>query len=156
MAGRKRPRKARSARGPIATTRSFVLDRLLPMRAAQTLDLGIAYHVAYDELLKGRGGEEHWSTVVVALNIALVMAEQGPGADSIVFIKEALDGAVRTRDAARLSGIWEFDEDAKIDIAIALRAHDGQMSVTPQALVSAALAEVHRRIDAGHAFTEAA
>jgi hypothetical protein len=154
MAGRKNPRKTRGARAHIAASRSFVLDRLLPMRTTQTLDLGIAYHVAYDEILKGRGSEEHWSTVVVALNIALVLAEQGPGADSIMFIKDALDGAVRARTSARCTGVWEFDENAKVDVAIALRAHDGQMSITPQALVSAALAEVHRRIGAGHALVE--
>ncbi|MDR5801181.1 hypothetical protein [Caballeronia sp. LZ001] len=126
------------------------------MDSIQTTDLGIAYHVALDEMLKGRGNEEHWSTVVCALNITLVLTERGYGAAFMPTAKAALDGAVRARDRARKCGKWGFDGDAISDVRYAIALHDEQMRVATKAVVLAALAEVHRRIDAGEAFKEAA
>ncbi|MDR5825814.1 hypothetical protein [Caballeronia sp. LZ043] len=156
MAGNKKPRKAYRPRAISRTIGIDVLERRTPMDKGQTTDLGIAYHVALDEMLKGRGTEEHWSTVVCALNITLVLAERGYGEELIGTVKQALDGAVRARDRARKCDRWGFDGDAMNDVRRAMELHDEQMRVATKAVVLAALAEVHRRIDAGHVFKEAA
>lgn len=156
MSKSKKPRKAYRPREIRRTAGLDVLERRTPMDVSQTTDLGIAYHVALNEMINGRGTEEHWSTIACALNIALVVAETGPGADSVGIIKGALAGLVRSRDRARRGGKWGFDGDALIDVKIALETHDAQMALVPKASVLAALAEVHRRIDAGEAFKEAA
>lgn len=156
MSKNKKPRKAYRPRMSSNTSGLDVLDRRTPMDKGQTTSLGIAYYVAFDEMLHGRGTEEHWSTVVCALNIALVIAETGPGLISIGTIKSALDGAVRARDRARKVGKWGFDGDAVIDIRIALDVHHAQMATVTKATVLKAIAEMHRRIDAGTVFEEVA
>ncbi|SAK65660.1 Fis family transcriptional regulator [Caballeronia pedi] len=156
MAGNKKPRKAYRPRAINRTIGIDVLERRTPMDKAQTTDLGIAYHVALDEMLKGRGTEEHWSTVVCALNISLVLAERGYGSELVETVKKALAGAVRVRDRARKCGRWGFDGDAMNDVRAVIALHDEQMRVVTKAVVLSALSEVHRRIDAGNAFREAA
>lgn len=156
MSRSQKPRKAYRPRFVNRTAGIDVLERRTPMAVSQTLDLGIAYHVALDEMLHGRGTEEHWSTVVCALNIALVLAEMGFGTDQIAIMKAALDGAVRTRDRARRVGTWAFDGDGMSAIRLAMETHDQQMEIVTKATILAAIAEVHRRIDSGNAFQEAA
>ncbi len=156
MSKSKKPRKAYRPREIRRTAGLEVLGHRTPMDASQKTDLGIAYYMALNEMTNGRGAEEHWSTVTCALNIALVIAETGPGLDSIGIIKSALAGAVRARDRAQRAGKWGFDGDALIDIRIALETHDAQMAVVSKAVVLKALEEVHRRIDAGEVLEEAA
>ncbi|HEF4773682.1 TPA: hypothetical protein SAP42_005635 [Burkholderia multivorans] len=156
MAGNKKPRKAYRPRAVRRTAGFDVLERRTPMDGDQKTDLGIAYYMALNEMTNGRGTEEHWSTVACALNIALVIAETGPGLDSISIIRSALAGAVRARDRAARVGKWGFDGDALIDIRIALEIHDAQMATVSKAAILKALSEVHRRIDAGEVFKEAA
>ncbi|SMG00349.1 hypothetical protein [Burkholderia singularis] len=156
MAGNRKPRKAYRPRAIRCTAGLDALERRTPMDVSQTTDLGIAYHVALSEMINGRGTEEHWSTIACALNVALVIAETGPGLSSIGIIKGALAGLVRARDRARRTGKWGFDGDALIDVKIALETHDAQMATVSKQSILAALAEVHRRIDAGDVFKEAA
>ncbi|MCM2543891.1 hypothetical protein ACVCII_24095 [Burkholderia glumae] len=128
------------------------------MDLQQTTDLGIAYHIALDEMIHGRGTEEHWSTVACALNITLVLAERVkkgvPG--WIELTNRALAGVVRSRDRARRVGAWGFDGEALADVKEALVLHDEQMAIFNKGEIMAALAEVHRRIDAGEVLKEAA
>ncbi|MDR5736152.1 hypothetical protein QCE47_27960 [Caballeronia sp. LZ025] len=156
MSKNKKPRKAYRPRAINPTIGIDVLERRTPMDITQTTDLGIAYHVALDEMLKGRGTEEHWSTVTCALNITLVLTERGFGAGLMDVVKSALQGAVRARDRARTFGKWGFDGDAMNYIRMSLELHDEQMRVVTKRVVLDALAEVHRRIDAGTCFKEAA
>lgn len=156
MAGNKRPRKSYRAREIRRTAGLDVLDRRTPMDVGQTTDLGIAYHVALDEMIHGRGTEEHWSTVACALNITLVLSERWPAVGDVALANNALAGAVRSRDRARRLGSWGFDGDALADVKAALALHDEQMVVFTKAEILDALGEVHRRIDAGEVFKEAA
>jgi hypothetical protein len=156
MAGNKKPRKAYRSREVRRMAGFDVLGHRAPMDISQKTDIGIAYYMALNEMTNGRGSEEHWSTVACALNLALVIAETGPGLDGIEIIKSALAGAVRSRERARRTGKWGYDGDALIDIRIALETHDAQMATVSKAVILKALSEVHRRIDAGEVFKEAA
>ncbi|MEK6420003.1 MAG: hypothetical protein V4801_10380 [Burkholderia gladioli] len=156
MAGNKRPRKSYRAREIKQTAGIDVLERRTPMDRHQTTDLGIAYHIALDEMIHGRGTEEHWSTLACALNITLVLSELCPEAGDTSLANRALAGIVRSRDRARRLKTWGFDGEALADVKAALALHDEQMVVFTKGEVLAALAEVHRRIDSGHAFKEAA
>lgn len=156
MSRNKKPRKAYAPKAFVGTAGMDILDRRTPMDASQTTNLGIAYYVAFDEMLRGRGTEEHWSTVVCALNLALLIAETGPGLSRIGIIKSALDGAVRARDRAKATGKWGFDGDAVVDTRISLDTHHSQMAIVTKTVVLSAIKEMHRRIDAGIVFKEAA
>ncbi|MEM5371336.1 hypothetical protein V4C53_35625 [Paraburkholderia azotifigens] len=156
MAANKKPRRKYRPRAANVLSAFDAISRKLPMNNGQRLDLGIAYHVALDEMIHGRGTEVHWSTVVCALNIALLLAEQGYGANHLGIIKAALDGAVRSRKRAELIGRWGFDGDALVDVKIALETHDSQMAIVSQAEIRAVLSEMHKRIDNGNVLREAA
>jgi len=156
MSKNKKPRKAYRPRAIDNTIAFAVLGQRAAMEDDQTTDLGIAYHVALDEMCKGRGTEEHWSTVACALNIALVLTERGYGGSFTPAVKDALGGVVRARDRARKCGTWGFDGEGLNSIRRAFELHDEQMRIAPKSVVRNALMEVHRRIDAGHAFKEAA
>ncbi|WP_144106660.1 hypothetical protein [Paraburkholderia sp. BCC1886] len=111
------------------------------------LDLGIAYHLALGEMRAGRGSEEHWSTIVCALNIALVLSEHSNQREAdVAVVNGALDSAVAARDAAQIFNIWQFDEDQGRKIADAILLHDEQMSRISRRTLKAAMDEMHRRL----------
>ncbi|WP_261533074.1 hypothetical protein [Burkholderia multivorans] len=163
MARNKKPRKQYRPRpsnrcaslGPIQRAAQALIDRE-PMSDDQARDLGIAYHMSLERMLKGSGDEETWSTVTCSLNIALVLAERGIGAEFEAQIVRALDGAFRAKQRADQTGRWVYDGDAIHEIREALAVHDEQMRVALVGEVRAALREVHRRIDAGNVYREAA
>lgn len=141
--------------GPIGRAMQARIDRE-PMTEDQARDLGIAYHVALECMLRGTGDEESWSTVTCSLNIALVLAERGIGAEYEPTLVRALDGAFRAKLRAQRTARWAYDGDAINDIREAFALHDEQMKVALVGEVRAALREVHRRIDAGNVYREAA
>jgi len=48
------------------------ITRRMPLADDQTRDLGIAYRVSLQAMLKGHGNEQAFSTLACALNIGLV------------------------------------------------------------------------------------
>jgi hypothetical protein len=164
MAKNKKPRKAHRPIPKLELlTRTFLpiqraaqaaIDRE-PMSESQARDLGIAYHVAFDRMLRA-GDEEAWNTVTCSLNIALVLAEHGLGKEYEPALVRALDGTFRAKLRAERTGRWAYDGDAINDIRDAFALHDEQMKIATVAEARAALAEVHRRIDAGNIYRTAA
>ncbi|AJX59487.1 hypothetical protein AQ938_06700 [Burkholderia pseudomallei] len=152
---RPRPSSRCDALGPIQRAAQAAIDRA-PMSEDQARDLGIAYHLSLERMLKGTGDEEAWSTVTCSLNIALVLAERGIAADDVELLVRALEGAFRAKQRAAQTGRWAYDGDAIHDIREAFAVHDEQMRVALVGEVRAALNEVHRRIDAGNVYREAA
>lgn len=119
-------------------------------------DLHIAYRTSYDAMLRGAGTEETWSTVVVSLNVALILTEQGIGAEYEPDLVGALDGAFRAKIRAGRIGRWGFDGPAITAINLAFQIHEAQIELVSKAEVRAALQEVYRRINEGHIYREAA
>ncbi|EPS1221633.1 hypothetical protein ACVBR5_000859 [Burkholderia cenocepacia] len=152
---RPRPMGRCGALGPIQRAAQAMIDRE-PMSDDQARDLGLAYHLSLERMLKGTGDEESWSTVTCSLNIALVLAERGIGAEYEALFVRALDGAFRAKQRAAQTGRWAYDGDAIHDIREAFLVHDEQMQIALVGQVRAALNEVHRRIDAGNVYREAA
>lgn len=133
-----------------------VAAMMLPLDDEQTLDLGIAYHMAFADMTNGRANEDRWSIVVCALNIALVLAERGFGDEYLSQIIKALDGAFRGRMRASKSGVWGFDGDAIAAIQLALDIHTEQVKIVTREEMRQALFEVRRRIEGGNTYSEAA
>jgi hypothetical protein len=110
-------------------------------------DLNIAYWLSMSAMLTGESSEQHWCTVVCSLNISLILAERGLGADYVPYIGKALDGAFRAKLRAKKTGIWRFDGEAITDIRTALEVHDEQVKVATKFQMRQSLLEVRRRID---------
>ncbi len=120
-----------------------------PLAGGQVTDLAAAYWLALDAMARGTSGEEEWSVVTCALNVALVLAEQGVGTEYEPDFIAALDGAFSAKVRAQHKGIWRFDGDALLAIRAALGLHDQQIAVASKAQLRAALIEVHVRIERG-------
>ncbi len=127
-----------------------------PLQPSQLTDLGVAYWLSMENLTKGAANEESWSCVVCALNIGLVMAERGIGAEYELDLVAALDGAFRAKVRSARTGSFRLDGDAIQAINHALKIHDAQMEVASRAQVTAAMEQVHARMAQGNIYREAA
>lgn len=147
---RYRPRMAVPVAGFTALlTASARIEDTRPLSDGQVTDLAAAYWLALDAMVRGTSGEEEWSVVTCALNIALVLAEQGIGLEYERDFIAALDGAFRAKLRAEQKGSWRFDGEALQAIRTALALHDQQIVEATKVQLRAAMLEVHRRIDAG-------
>lgn len=127
-----------------------------PLRDAQLTDLGVAYWVSLENLRTGAASEDAWSCVVCALNIGMVLCEQGVGAEHERAFVDALDGAFRAKVRSARAGTFRLDGEAMRDIEAAFHLHDAQMQLATRAEVTLAMRTVHERIDRGNVYREAA
>lgn len=139
-----RKHTVRQMRDPMAC-----ITKRMPLADDQTRDLGIAYHVSLQAMLSGRGSEQAWSTVSCTLNIAMLLAEMGVEAAALPTILIAHEALLRVRERAQRTSKWAFDGDGIRVILAAINIHDEQISRATRAQITAALQEVHRRIENG-------
>jgi hypothetical protein len=125
------------------------ITRRLPLDAEQARDLGIAYHASLQAILNGKGTEQAWGTLACALNIALILCEQGIGEDHTPTIKQAQASLMNCRERAQRANKWGFNGDEARAIMRAFAIHDEQIALANKGQIVAALKEVHRRIEIG-------
>lgn len=124
-----------------------------PLADDQQRDLGVAYHASLQAMLTGHGTEQTWGTVTCALNIALTLAERGFCAGAIKTIQLAQEAMLRAQERAHRTGKWAFDGDGLRVVLAAINLHDEQIARATRDDVTAALREVHRRIESNDVFT---
>ena len=122
----------------------------------QVTDLGVAYWLSFENLRTGSANEESWSCVACALNVALVLAEKGIGAEFERDLVKALDGTFRAKMRSSTSGNFRLDGEALRDIEHALHIHDQQMQIAKRWEVTAAMNVIYARLEAGNVYKEAA
>tara|TARA_R110000782_G_C14552992_1_gene385225 strand:- start:53 stop:547 length:495 start_codon:yes stop_codon:yes gene_type:complete len=127
-----------------------------PLHGSQLTDLGAAYWLSFDGLTSGAATEEQWSCVVCALNIAMVLSENGIGSECNGDIVAALDGAFRGKIRSARTGNFRLDGDAITAITTALHWHDQQMQVAHRNEVVTALESVMKRVSNGQVYEIAA
>ena len=126
-----------------------------PMMPDQITDLSIAYRLSFDCMTSGRGFESHWCNCVTALNIGLVLCENGFGQEHEQTFAAALDGAFRARVRAKEKQVWGFDGDAMNAIKKAFAVHEVQLECVTQAELIEAMRVVRKRIEDGNVYREA-
>ena len=131
----------RQVRDPMAS-----ITRRMPLADDQQRDLGIAYRMQLQVMLRGAGTEEAWSTLTCSINIAMVLAEQGIVANAFHCIKRAQDALITCRDRSNKVGKWGFTGDEAKAVMRACAIHDEQLELATKAQVSSALNEVYRRL----------
>lgn len=127
----------------------------VPLDDDQQTALCAAWRLAFDALLKGRGNESDWNTVVCSLNIALVLSENGFGPECEAQIIDALDGVFRSKLRQGRRDKWGLDGPAIQAIKEAYRTHEAQLEFATGAEIMAARDEVNRRIDSGNVYRDA-
>ena len=144
---RKRGKRFNTQRDPSALMRTLV--GVKPLEQDQRTDLGIAYRMSFQSLRTGTGQEHDFHTIACTLNIALVLAERGYGAEWVERVKAAQDGLMRCQGRGQNTGRWGLDGEAMTALTDALALHDEQIALATQREIREAIAEVHRRITNG-------
>lgn len=142
-----RKQTRRTIRDPMA----WITQRT-PLADNQQRDIGLAYRLPLQSMLRGYGTEEAWNTLTCSMNIALILAEKGNGAAHIETIKHAQDALLRARARAARTGKWALDGEGIHHLKDAANIHDEQLSRETRGTITAALNEVHRRIEIGEVF----
>lgn len=163
MSKSKKPRKQYRPR-PVAQHGGLVAIAMCHARGEnasllaedQTTDLGLAYWLSFENLRTGDANEESWSCVACALNVALVLAEKGIGAEYVDALVKALDGAFRAKIRSAKTGNFRLDGEALRDIEQALQIHDEQMAIAKRWEVTAAMNTIYKRLKDGNVYMEAA
>lgn len=122
------------------------ITRRLPMRLDQTIDLGIAYRANLDAMLSGNGTEQSASTLICALDVALVLSQRGHSPEFEPAFNLALDALWRCFARAKELGKWGFDGKGQFDVRHAFDLHDIQLERVPQGAYADAVREVYRKV----------
>jgi hypothetical protein len=131
-----------------------------PLDTDQKQSINIAYRIAFDALASGTGQEGDWHVVVCALNIAVVLCERDIGKEFEADIIAAMDAIFRVQMGQQKTGKWALDPIANVSdcraIEHAFDVHEAQVEIATHAELASALGEVHRRMELGNVYKEAA
>lgn len=101
-----------------------------------------AYHVAIDAMTNGSANLTHFDTLVYAMNIAVILMEQGLGDEDIELIRAAQDGLTR--------GKLGLDGDALQALKAAAIVHEAHVAVATRGELVDAINEMHARVERGN------
>lgn len=135
---------------PMAAARAITAVR--PMSNDKQLDLALSYRTAFEALRTGGACENDLHTLAAAVNIGLILCENGVGEDYIDVAKDAQQAMMRVLGRAQATGRFGLDGPAIGELALFCDLHDQQLQIATQGLVSAVVAEVRRRVVAGQTF----
>jgi hypothetical protein len=139
--------------GLVAIAKAYVRgEDGAPLREDQTTDLGVARWLAFENLRSGTASEESWECVALALNVAVVMAEMGIGAEHEEDIVLALNGIFRAKQRFDKGGSYRLDGDALRDVEHALLVHDSQMDLAKRGEVCDAMETIRKRVAEGKVY----
>jgi hypothetical protein len=122
-----------------------------PLNDLQQRDLGLAYHIAFENMLK-RGSEEDFYILAGTLNVALLLAEQGYGEEFIPEVKTAMESLMDVKYRADRTGKWAFDGAGIQAMRRALILHDQQCALATRAEIKTALQAIIKRANEGHMY----
>jgi hypothetical protein len=122
-----------------------------PLTDDQQRDLGLAYHIAFENMLK-RGSEEDWYVLAGSLNVALVLAEKGYGEEFIPEVKAAMEALMSAKYRADRTCKWAFDGAGIQAMRAALEIHDQQCALATRAEIKVVLQAIIKRANEGHMY----
>lgn len=132
------------ARAQRAQTRQIQLP---PKNQTSTVT---AYHVAIDAMTNGSANLTHFDTLVYAMNIAVILMEQGLGDEDIELIRAAQDGLARAKQRYLTRGKLGLDGDALQALKAAAIVHEAQIAVATHGELVDAINEMHARVERGN------
>lgn len=122
-----------------------------PLTDDQQRDLGLAYHIAFENMLK-RGSEEDWYVLAGTMNVALVLAEKGYGEEFIPEVKAAMEALMDCKYRADRTKRWAFDGAGIQAMRTALELHDQQCALATRAEIKTVLQAIVKRANEGHMY----
>lgn len=126
-----------------------------PLTDSQQRDLGLAYHLSFQQMLNG-GNEAAWHSLAATLNVCLILCERGFGAEFEPEIKAGMRALMRTKYRQQETGSWALNGNGITAIRRVLEIHDAQIEIAERGEIRAAINEVYARVMAGDIYAEAA
>lgn len=124
-----------------------------PMDKAQATDLGLSYRLAFAAMRCGKATEDDFHTLACSLNVAMVLAERGYGADWLELVFKGQDALMRALARSQQGHGYALDGSGITALIDALDLHDEQMLTAKQKDVRLAFDEVRRRVTLGAVLT---
>lgn len=116
-----------------------------PMIGKDATDVASFYWTAFNNMLGPAASGDSWGILVASLNVAMVLAEMGYGAECVPELKLALDGAFRCWNRGVKTGRWGFDGPAIAAVREALHTHDAQIEHATRADIVLAMETIKER-----------
>jgi len=128
------------------------ITRRTPIADVQQRNIGNAYHLSLQAILRGHGNAQAWATLSCSLNIAMMLCEQGFNAGSLETIKHAQIAMLFCKVRAEKFNKYAFTGDEARQVMDACTIHDEQISRATKAQIAEALQTLHQRIESEEVF----
>ena len=148
---RKRGKHFTQRRDPEAAMRVFAGFRRLS--DSQLTAIGLTDHGAFDRLRTGRADDDDMHTMAAALNVGMIMCEQGFGEEYLDEVKAAQQDLLRIYQRGKADQRWTLDAQALATLRRAFELRDEQNRICTQGEIKRALNGVIQRITSGHVET---
>lgn len=116
---------------------------LPPERQANVV---IAYHTSIDAITGGRAQKNHFDTIVYALNIGTILAQNGIGTEYLDLIGPAKEAMLRCKERYLKTGRFGLDGEGLQAVRAVAGLHEAQIEVATHGELAAAIDEMHIRI----------
>jgi hypothetical protein len=127
-----------------------------PIEQAEQIDLALAARAAFDEIVHGRGLDDHVDTIACVANVSLVLAERGFGPECEPKIIEAREAVMRIKARQQRGQRIGLDGPGAQALRDLMDTHEAQIEHAGRAELAAALIEVRQRAAQGHVMRVAA
>ena len=121
-----------------------------PMEASRQTDLALAARMAFESVQRGTANDADRDTLVCMVNVAMVLASKHLSAADLDDQLAAQDALLRADGRALTGKAWNFDGEGRMAMLVAIDAHEQQIAVLGQALVTDALLTVMDMRANGH------
>jgi hypothetical protein len=166
MPGNKRPggshlRRRPRPRDPAAALRTIALNQQThnrtPLAGDQLLTLALGYHSALNAVQHGAGLEEHAHTLALASNVAIVLCDAGLAMDRTQDVRAGQAAVLSLMLRGDRTRRYVFTGPELMHARELLQIHDQQLQSPDctEGLMSAALCEIKRRMEAGQVMSDA-
>lgn len=121
-----------------------------PMEASRQTDLALAARMAFESVQRGTANDADRDTLVCLVNVAMVLASKHLSAADLDDQLAAQDALLRADGRALTGKAWNFDGEGRRAMLVAIDAHEQQIALLGQALVTDALLTVMDMRANGH------
>lgn len=135
---------------PLAAFRSA--DRQHPLDSGQKLQLGVVLRTHLEALRTGKADATAFHNLASGVNVSMVLAERGLGAEYSELIGAAQVAMVRFKHNGDTKGRWILDGPSLVALRDWLSIYEAQLEATSQQEAMDALDEVDKRVRRGQVF----
>jgi hypothetical protein len=145
MAGNKKPRKRYRPKPMNPSAIADALAAHVPMAQDKQMDVLLCAHQSLEALRTGKGGEQDFGMLAVAMNMSLMLCEMGIGSEYLPLAVAGQEAAARCQARAKRLGKWGLDAEGLNALRDGLELHDQQVEMATQKQISRAVVRARQR-----------